>query len=236
MSVYSSSNDQLSPGLALFLRWQEVSSRTMTALRAMFSPGSSASAAAFTWELLLAGADGAAPTKAVIFWAPEACWPTPILLHMSETQTLFQRQLIHDKLAQRALDLRCAIVSVDCDEQIDKWSVVAGCHSVLQWISQNADELGVDPNRIGVTGPWSTGTLAAALAVLAHDCGQANVALPNISPRSPRGVQGEDDDFVWTPSSWSPRTWPTPLTPPLAPRVRSAPRGRLAMASGQSSA
>jgi acetyl esterase/lipase len=43
------------------------------------------------------------------------------------------------------------------------------CHAALRWTHQHADELGIDPARIGAYGLSAGGGLAAALALLARD-------------------------------------------------------------------
>jgi acetyl esterase/lipase len=43
------------------------------------------------------------------------------------------------------------------------------CHAALRWTHQHADELGIDPARIGVYGLSAGGGLAAGLALLARD-------------------------------------------------------------------
>jgi acetyl esterase/lipase len=50
------------------------------------------------------------------------------------------------------------------------------CHAALRWTYDNADELGVDPQRIGVYGLSAGGGLAAALALWARDLGEVPVA------------------------------------------------------------
>jgi acetyl esterase/lipase len=43
------------------------------------------------------------------------------------------------------------------------------CYRGLKWVHENADELGIDPERLGVYGVSAGGGLAAALAMLARD-------------------------------------------------------------------
>lgn len=51
------------------------------------------------------------------------------------------------------------------------------CYAALRWIHDNAGELGVDRDRIGIIGGSAGGGLAAALALLARDRGEVPVAL-----------------------------------------------------------
>ena len=50
------------------------------------------------------------------------------------------------------------------------------CYAALRWTHDHADELGIDQNRIGLYGLSAGGGLAAALAVLARDCGEVPLA------------------------------------------------------------
>jgi acetyl esterase/lipase len=46
------------------------------------------------------------------------------------------------------------------------------CYAGLRWTFEHAEELGIQPERIGVTGSSAGGGLAAALALLARDRGE----------------------------------------------------------------
>jgi acetyl esterase/lipase len=50
------------------------------------------------------------------------------------------------------------------------------CYSALRWTFEHADELGIDPKRVGVTGVSAGGGLAAGLALLARDRGEFQIA------------------------------------------------------------
>ena len=50
------------------------------------------------------------------------------------------------------------------------------CYTGLKWVYDNADQLGLDRNRIGIAGISAGGGLAAALALLARDRGEVPLA------------------------------------------------------------
>ncbi len=50
------------------------------------------------------------------------------------------------------------------------------CYAALKWTHEHAEELGIDPERIGIAGASAGGGLAAALAILARDRGEVQVA------------------------------------------------------------
>ncbi len=80
------------------------------------------------------------------------------------------------------------------------------CMATLYWMRDNADELGIDADRIAVTGSSAGGGLAAAVAQRAHDEGIRLVAQALAYPMlDDRTVLREDHNgrgrFLWTPES-----------------------------------
>ena len=102
---------------------------------------------------------------------------------------------------------RCVIVSVDyrlAPETVFP-GAIEDCYAGLAWTFAHADDLGVDPARIGVMGESAGGGLAAALALMARDRGGPALAFqhltyPMIDDRTyttpPHACAGE---FIWTP-------------------------------------
>ena len=80
------------------------------------------------------------------------------------------------------------------------------CMATLQWMVKNADEFGIDPDRIAVHGVSAGGGLAAAVAQRAFDEGiplraQA-LGYPMLDDRTVlRGDQAGRGEVTWTPTS-----------------------------------
>jgi acetyl esterase/lipase len=77
------------------------------------------------------------------------------------------------------------------------------CYAGLQWTFAHVSELGVDPTRIGIMGVSAGGGLAAALALLARDRGELNIAFqllqcPMIDDRQITESSRYDDLLVWS--------------------------------------
>ena len=75
------------------------------------------------------------------------------------------------------------------------------CYAALAWAHEHADELGVDPKRIGIGGASAGGGLAAGLGLLARDRGEHSVAFQLlIYPMI-------DDRQITTSSTWLDPIW-----------------------------
>ena len=81
------------------------------------------------------------------------------------------------------------------------------CYAALVWLAANSAALGIDPQRIGITGESAGGGLAAAVAQMARDRGGPKLAAQIlIYPMLDHRVGGASDpwgnrhtgEFVWT--------------------------------------
>ena len=77
------------------------------------------------------------------------------------------------------------------------------CYRGLVWTYEHADELGIDPERIGIMGVSAGGGLAAALALLARDRGEVPVAFqlldsPMLDDRQRTPSSRQDGLAVWS--------------------------------------
>lgn len=112
----------------------------------------------------------------------------------------------HRDMAAR---LDCVIVTVDyrlAPETVFP-GAVEDCYAALSWVFANADDLEIDPDRIGLMGESAGGGLAAGLALLTRDRGEHPLAFqhliyPMIDDRTcvhpdPHPHAGE---FIWTPA------------------------------------
>ncbi len=80
------------------------------------------------------------------------------------------------------------------------------CMAVLRWMLDNADELGIDPQRVAVAGASAGGGLSAAVAQRSHDEGiplRAQVLIyPMLDDRTAlREDHGRRGRFMWTPAT-----------------------------------
>jgi len=77
-----------------------------------------------------------------------------------------------DVLCQRFVnEANCVVVSVDyrLAPEHPYPAPLEDCYTALKWVADHADELGIDPTRLGIAGASAGGGLTAALALLTRD-------------------------------------------------------------------
>jgi acetyl esterase/lipase len=106
-------------------------------------------------------------------------------------------------------ELHCVGVSVDYALAPEACypAPLDDCYAGLRWVHDNAAQLGIDPQRIGIGGASAGAGLAAALALLARDRGELAIAFQAL-------IYPMLDDRQITVSS----QWPDPVWPPQANR------------------
>ncbi|MET0365527.1 MAG: alpha/beta hydrolase [Sphingobium sp.] len=106
--------------------------------------------------------------------------------------------------------LGCAVVAVAYRLAPEtRWpGAVEDCYAALRWMHDNAELLGIDRDRIAVTGSSAGGGHAASLTMLARDRGDYAICFqylhaPMLDDRtgSSRPAPANSGEFIWTPAS-----------------------------------
>lgn len=105
--------------------------------------------------------------------------------------------------------LKCVLVSVDyrLAPETRFPGAIEDCYAGLAWVFDNVAALGVDAARIGLMGESAGGGLAAALALLARDRGEYQIAFqhltyPMLDDRTCLGTpHSHAGEFIWTAQS-----------------------------------
>ncbi len=120
------------------------------------------------------------PDVRVVVYRPRALeGRLPILLHIhGGAFCIMHPESFAGMEANWALGHGCVVISVDYRLAPEHPFPAApdDCYAALQWVGKNADELGIDLNRLVVTGGSAGGALTAALAMMVRDRGGPKIA------------------------------------------------------------
>ena len=194
------------PGFKLDLQSLPERRQMMLAMVAA-RPGGPDDAVALS-EQHIAGPAGA-PAVRVVISAPKAQGSgRPAILHVHGGGYIMGApEGTADTDAAYVRNLEAVVVSVDyrLAPETPHPGPVEDCYAALLWLHANAQDLGVDPARIAVSGESAGGGLAAALVLLARDRGVVPVkfqhlVFPMLDDRTvvhpdPSPFHGQ---FVWT--------------------------------------
>jgi acetyl esterase len=132
-----------------------------------------------TRDLTVPGADGPIPARLYVprdqVGTPDrAGTASPLLFFVHGGGMMFGDLDSHDPmcrfLAERA-GMRVLSVDYRLAPEHPYPAAVDDCWASLQWVAENADQLGVDPDRIAVGGDSAGGYLSAVVAILAAESG-----------------------------------------------------------------
>ena len=153
------------------------------------------------------GPDGAPPIPVRIYRPQNASGPLGCIFHIHGGGyvggSARDVEFLHRPLAA---ELGCVIITLDyrLAPETQFPGNLEDCYAGLAWTFAQAEELGIDTRRIGVMGESAGGGLAAALALLARDRGEYELAFqhliyPMLDDRTVvRNGNRFAGEFVWT--------------------------------------
>ncbi len=100
--------------------------------------------------------------------------PCPCLVNYHGGGFVFEGAFHHYRLAMHYAKAGCKVVYVKY-RLGPKWKFpvpMEDCYSVLEWVYENAESLGIDKNNIAVGGDSAGGTLSAAVSLMNRDRGR----------------------------------------------------------------
>jgi acetyl esterase len=131
-------------------------------------------------ELLIPGPEGAPEVRVRRYRPADPAGPLPALVYFHGGGFVVgSLDLYHADCRRIAAEVGAVVVSVDyrLAPEHPFPAPLEDCYSALVWVAEHADELGVDPDRIGVGGESAGGGLAAGVALLARDRGGPRLCL-----------------------------------------------------------
>jgi len=180
MSPSPSVNDLLDPELAAIIEpfaYLEYNDVTVKEMREMFPVAAASSLPTVSREDRVISADPEVIVRVHRPVSDAALAPGVISMHGGGF-IIGNRTLDDSRLEHWCTEL--GVVGVSVEYRLSPGVTYPGplddCYSALRWTFEHADELGIDRARVGVTGVSAGGGLAAALALLARDRGEFQIA------------------------------------------------------------
>lgn len=182
----------------------------IAAIRAApFPPVALSEAVVRTEHMVAPSATGAPPVPVRVHRPAGAQGPRPAVVTIHGGGYVIGSYEMDDALLDRwCQDL--GVVGVSVEYRLAPETPYPGpledCYAALRWAHENAEELGIERDRIGVYGLSAGGGLAAALALLARDRGEVPLAFalldcPMLDDRQTSASLRADGLYVWTASS-----------------------------------
>src|SRR5438094_8290640 len=162
-------------------------------------------------ERSVPGPEASTPVRVLVYVPKQAPRPMPALVWIHGRGYVMGTPDA-DGLQVKSLvsQVGCAVVSVDyrLAPESPFPAGIEDCYAALCWTHAEADELGVDRERVAIGGASAGGGLAAALALLARDRAELPVAfqvllVPMLDDRTAAQADAHPftGEFTWTPAN-----------------------------------
>ena len=113
-------------------------------------------------------------------FTPEGTGPFPVYVYFhGGGWSMGNIEMTESECRHIVRDVGCVVVSTDYHLAPEhKFPIpVEDCYAATTWVVEHATELAVDPERVAVGGGSAGGNLAAAVALMARDCGGPKLLL-----------------------------------------------------------
>jgi acetyl esterase/lipase len=159
-------------------------------------------------EQSIPGPQGAPEVRVLVYMSRQAARPLPALVWIhGGGYVMGTPEGDGLKMKLLASEVGCAVISVDyrLAPEAPFPAGVEDCYAALRWTHAQANALGVDGERVAIGGSSAGGGLAAALALLARDRGELQVAfqlllVPMLDDRTAAAAEPHPfvGEFGWT--------------------------------------
>jgi acetyl esterase/lipase len=159
-------------------------------------------------ERRVAGRKGTPDIRVLVFRPRDAKAPRPAYFHIhGGGYVMGSPEMTSDNSIALARELGCVVVSAGyrLAPETTYPGQIEDCYAALKWLHVQAQELGVDPQRIAIGGESAGAGLAAALALLARDRKEIPLIFqlliyPMIDDRTAlrTDIPSHHGEFIWT--------------------------------------
>ena len=231
---------QLLPGLEILPAF-DLTDETLSGFRAGMAdflppPESYARENVATEGKMIPGLNDAPDVRVLLYRPLDVSGPLPVLVFLHGGGYIFGPAESSGFASVRTADeVKCLVASVDyrLAPETKAPGQLEDCYAVLAWLNANAEELGIDRDRIAVGGESAGGGLAAAFALMVRDRAEYDLCFqlliyPMIDDRTclMQDVNPHVGEFVWTPGcnrfGWTSLLGEQPGGPDISPYAAAA--------------
>lgn len=156
-------------------------------------------------EILIPSGEGDRTIRCLKIQPIEIPKNAPAILHFhGGGHVIGMPEMSQPQLMQWADELQCLVLSVDyrLAPETPYPGPMDDGYAALSWLHAMAEELGVDPHRIAVSGESAGGAMAACLCLMARDRGDYAIAfqhleMPRLDDRLPDPPNPSTGEFIW---------------------------------------